>query len=104
MSDTLADQLSVRTVSLYQEIWYLINKYNIPVTDHDQDIVILIDIICRGSIGPPESDPVLDNSIEIDDPALQSFVYHSPAVPRIPESALGNTDYSQVGNINSTNC
>ena len=96
----MSDQLStsVRTVSLYQEIWYLVNKYNIPVTDHDQDIVILIDNICRGG-GLKERrkpEPVLDNSIEIDDPALKSFVYHSPAVPRVPVSVLGHSDYSQV--------
>ena len=65
MSEQLSS--SVRTVSLYQEIWYLVNKYSIPVTDHDQDIVILIDNICRGVTKKPE--PVLDNSIEIDAPA-----------------------------------
>ena len=95
MSEQLSS--SVRTVSLYQEIWYLINKYSIPVTDHDLDIVILIDNICRGDTGikkqqrKPEA--VLDNSIEIDDPSLKSFVYHSPAVP---VSVLGHSEYSQV--------
>ena len=94
ISETMSEQLSssVRTVSLYQEIWYLVNKYSIPVTDHDQDIVILIDNICRGVTKKPE--PVLDNSIEIDDPALKSFVYHSPALPEV--SVLGHSQYSQV--------
>ena len=96
MSEQLSS--SVRTVSLYQEIWYLINKYNIPVSDHDHDIVILIDNICRGDgvKQQREPDPVLDNSIEIDDPALKSFVYHSPPVPRVPVSVLGHSEYSQV--------
>ena len=47
---TIADNVQEPTfqkVRMYQEIWYLISKYNIPVDDHDVDIVILIDDLCK---------------------------------------------------------
>ena len=83
---TLADNLKqdmFKKVSMYQEIWYLISKYNIPLTDHSSDIVILIDKLCKEDGGATEylidnDDAEIDNIIEHDD-ETSSFVYHSPA-------------------------
>jgi len=67
-------ELNFQKVTMYQEIWYLISKYNIPVKDHDVDIVILIDDLCKDDENLTK-EIGMDNSIEVDekDDASPSF-------------------------------
>ena len=53
-------------VTMYQDIWYLVSKYNIPIEDHSVDIVILIDELCNGADAEVEvkEDPI-NNNIDI---------------------------------------
>ena len=70
-----ADGDNFRKVSMYQEIYYLISKYNIPVQDPATDIVFIIDKLCRNDGSLKRKVPHIDNTIE--DPETNSFVYHS---------------------------
>ncbi len=39
------DQLG--KVALYQEIWYLVAKYEVPIADPSDDVVVVVDKLCR---------------------------------------------------------
>jgi hypothetical protein len=34
-------------VALYQEIWYLVAKYEVPIADPSDDVVVVVDKLCR---------------------------------------------------------
>ena len=52
-------------VTMYQDIWYLVSKYNIPVEDHSVDIVILIDELCNGAADADAKEDAINNNIDI---------------------------------------
>ena len=52
-------------VAMYQDIWYLVSKYNIPVEDHSIDIVILIDELCNGDDPKDTKEDPINNNIDI---------------------------------------
>ena len=94
MADNL-DHDRFRKVSMYQEIWYLISKYNIPVNDHETDIVILIDKLCKEDDDNMVDDTLIDNMVEHEDDLelkTNSFVYHSP----MPPHSGAKSEYSSV--------
>ena len=78
-------------VSMYQEIYYLISKYNIPVDNHQTDIVFIVDKLCKNDGSFKRNVPHIDNTIE--DLETNSFVYHSDTSG---EDAGSSSDYSSV--------
>ena len=52
-------------VTMYQDIWFLVAKYDIPVEDHSIDIVVLIDQLCNGDDSQKENEEPMDNNIDI---------------------------------------
>jgi hypothetical protein len=32
---------------MYQQIWYLVAKYEVPISDPADDIVVVVDRLCR---------------------------------------------------------
>ena len=52
-------------VTMYQDIWYLVSKYNIPVEDHSVDIVILIDELCNSAADADVKEDPISNNIDI---------------------------------------
>ncbi len=34
-------------LALYQEIWYLVAKYEVPIADPSDDVVVVVDKLCR---------------------------------------------------------
>ena len=77
---------------MYQEIYYLISKYNIPVQDPATDIVFIIDKLCKNDGSMKRKVPHIDNTIE--DPETKSFVYHSNT-EEVGEGEL-SSEYSSV--------
>ena len=81
-------------VSMYQEIYYLISKYHIPVQDPATDIVFIIDKLCRNDGSQRRKVPHIDNTIE--DPETQSFVYHSNTEEEVKGQGGSSSEYSSV--------
>ena len=79
-------------VGLYQEIWYLVSKYEVPVGDYDTDIVVLVDQLCRDDASLAENTVVVDAPVvkqKPDKPVMvkQKSDYASVAkFPRLPSS------------------
>ena len=96
---TSLEQDHFKQVSMYQDIWYLISKYNIPVPDHDTDIVLIINNLCQDNHNqPPRKQKPFDNNVEIDR-ETNSFVYHSPEPEEASSSSYKypeNTFYSST--------
>ena len=95
---TIADNVQEPTfqkVRMYQEIWYLISKYNIPVDDHDVDIVILIDDLCKDDENLTDEVSAMDNEIEADKIVVP---YQSPNKKDFPfmDSFGPKSEYSSV--------
>ena len=40
-------QTQLEKVALYQQIWYLVAKYEVPISDPADDIVVVVDKLCR---------------------------------------------------------
>ena len=73
------EQDSFNQVSMYQEIWYLVSKYNIQVPNHNTDIVIVVEQLCQDNHNQVSRyQKPFDNSVEIDT-ETNAFVFHSPA-------------------------
>jgi hypothetical protein len=66
---TITDSVNAENfqkVTMYQDIWYLVSKYNVPVEDHSVDIVVLIDELCNGDNGEsPEAEEPINNDVDI---------------------------------------
>ena len=77
---------------MYQEIYYLLSKHNIPLDDHQTDIVFIIDKLCKNDGSLKRNVPHIDNTIE--DPETNSFVYHSASKSAGQEGAT--SEYSSV--------
>ena len=89
-----ADGDNFLKVSMYQEIYYLISKYNIPVQDPATDIVFIIDKLCRKDGSMKRKVPHIDNTIE--DPETKSFVYHSNTQEERKGEGGSSLEYSSV--------
>ena len=73
------EQDSFNQVSMYQEIWYLVSKYNIQVPNHNTDIVIVVEQLCQDNHNQVSRyQKPFDNSVELDT-ETNAFVFHSPA-------------------------
>ena len=79
---------------MYQEIYYLISKYNIPVHEPATDIVFIIDKLCRNDGSLKRKVPHIDNTIE--DPETKSFVYHSNTQEESKGEGGSSSEYSSV--------
>ena len=40
-------QQELGKVALYQQIWYLVAKYGVPIADPADDIVVVVDRLCH---------------------------------------------------------
>ena len=79
---------------MYQEIYYLISKYNIPVQDPATDIVFIIDKLCQNDGSMKRKVPHISNTIE--DPETNSFVYHSNTQEEGQGEGGSSLEYSSV--------
>ena len=80
---TITDSVSsenFQKVTMYQDIWYLISKYNIPVEDHSVDIIILIDELCNKKEDETSKSEDVDFDNQIDTGPAHGFVYPAPSL------------------------